>query len=147
RADPLGAMAFCESLEQIPSLTVRRDFLAANRLPEEPHTTYLHLAARPEDWYSLPQDLVQEIESFLSRGGRLAVTFFPETARPFVFFPSPISPPGATNKIVKTARQSGPVKPGKKKSAQTLEEMLHRVSLKTKWGLNFGFLPLPPGDV
>src|SRR3954467_10787694 len=78
RSDPLGAMAFCESLEQIPGLSVRRDFNNDNRLPEEPHTTYLHLAANSLDWHALPQDLVQEIENFVSRGGRLAVTLAPE---------------------------------------------------------------------
>src|SRR6266496_1054309 len=76
RSDPLGSMAFCESLEQLPGLTVRRDFTTANRLPEEPRTTYLHRAAHREDWHSLPPHLVQEIESFLARGGRLAITFF-----------------------------------------------------------------------
>jgi hypothetical protein len=82
RSDPLGAMAFCESLDQIPGLSVKRDFSAGNHLPEEPHTTYLHLAAHSEDWHSLPQDLIQEIETFLSRGGRLAITFFPEATKP-----------------------------------------------------------------
>ena len=36
RADPLGAMAFYESLGKIPGISVRRDFSASNRLPEEP---------------------------------------------------------------------------------------------------------------
>src|SRR5947209_11311272 len=74
RSDPLGTMALCESLERIPGLTVTRDFSSNNRLPEEPRTTYLHLAAPSWEWHSLPPDLVQEIENFMTRGGRLAIT-------------------------------------------------------------------------
>src|SRR5208282_4345007 len=82
RADPLGTMAFCESLERMPGLSVRRDFNAGNELPEGKNTVYLHLAARTLAWTSLPDDLTREIEHFLAAGGRLAVTFFPETSQP-----------------------------------------------------------------
>jgi hypothetical protein len=82
RSDPLGTMAFCESLERMPGLSVRRDFNAGNVLPEGKETIYLHLAARTPDWTSLPDDLTREIEHFLAAGGRLAVTFFPETSQP-----------------------------------------------------------------
>jgi hypothetical protein len=82
RADPLGAMAFCESLERMPGLSVLRDFNAGNGLPEGKDTLYLHLAARTFDWKSLPDDLTREIEHFLATGGQLAVAFFPETSAP-----------------------------------------------------------------
>jgi hypothetical protein len=82
RADPLGAMAFCESLERMPGLSVLRDFNAGNELPEGKDTLYLHLAAHASDWTSLPDDLTREIEHFLAAGGRLAVAFFPETSAP-----------------------------------------------------------------
>src|SRR6266436_2519249 len=65
RSDPLGTMAFCESLKMMPGLSVRRDFTAGNRLPE---------------------DLFKEIQAFLADGGRLAITFFPATARPSRFW-------------------------------------------------------------
>src|SRR5438105_14941091 len=76
RSDPLGTMAFCESLERMPGLSVRRDFSAGNQLPEGKNTTYLHLAGRTRDWKWMPEELVKDIEAFLTRGGRLAVTFF-----------------------------------------------------------------------
>src|SRR5437016_10606990 len=74
RADPLGTMAFCESLEKIPGVKVRRDFSATEQLPEGKDTTYLHLAASTFEWTSMPEDLFKEIEGFLTRGGRLAIT-------------------------------------------------------------------------
>ena len=42
RSDPLGTMAFYESLGRVPGISARRDFSTQNRLPEEPHTVYLH---------------------------------------------------------------------------------------------------------
>jgi hypothetical protein len=55
RSDPLGTMAFYESLARMRGLSVRRDFSAADELPEGKQTAYLHLAARTLDWASLPE--------------------------------------------------------------------------------------------
>ena len=64
RADPLGAMALCESLAKLPGLTVRRDLSEANKLPGEKDTTYLHLAAEASGWRWMPVELLNEIEAF-----------------------------------------------------------------------------------
>jgi hypothetical protein len=84
RADPLGAMAFYESLEKMPGVSVRRDFSDSNKLPEERQTVYLHLAGDPYEWQFLPADMYHDIQGFLARGGRLAITYFPE-AEPEIF--------------------------------------------------------------
>src|SRR5262245_36515795 len=78
RADPLGVMALCESLETFPGISVRRDFSANNRLPDGKDTAYLHLAAASHQWSSAPEELVKQIEGFLTSGGRLVITFYPE---------------------------------------------------------------------
>jgi hypothetical protein len=78
RADPLGAMALYESLEKMPGVSVRRDFSDSNKLPEDKQTVYLHLAGNPYEWDFLPADMYHDIQGFLARGGRLAITFFPE---------------------------------------------------------------------
>jgi hypothetical protein len=82
RADPLGTMAFYESLQRLPRLNVRRDLSTLNRLPEGPATTYLHLAASLSDFQAMPQDVFKEVERFVNNGGRLVVTMFPTGARP-----------------------------------------------------------------
>src|SRR2546423_3105348 len=64
RADPLGTMAFFESLEKLPGISVRRDFSAANVLPEGKDTAYLHLGADTYEWGSLPEEVFKEIEHF-----------------------------------------------------------------------------------
>jgi hypothetical protein len=86
RADPLGTMAFYESLGKVPGVSARRDFSTSNRLPEEPSTAYLHLAADTYEWEWMDQDLYHEIKDFLARGGRLVITYSPETEAPYEWF-------------------------------------------------------------
>src|SRR3989454_10967900 len=117
RSDPLGTMAFCESLEKIPGLSVRRDFSATDQLPEGKDTTYLHLAAQTFDWSSTPKDLLKEIEGFLARGGRLAITFFPQTVKPFRFLDDfeEREQDKADTKKSKAQKKAAPARPVKKK--------------------------------
>ncbi|HTV39760.1 MAG TPA: DUF4350 domain-containing protein [Candidatus Sulfotelmatobacter sp.] len=79
RADPLGAMALYESLEKIPGINVRRDFSNSDSLPAEPQTVYLHLAGDPYEFDFVSQETYRNIQDFLTRGGRLVITFFPQT--------------------------------------------------------------------
>jgi hypothetical protein len=133
RSDPLGAMIFYESLGNMPRLSVRRDFSSENELPGGKETTYLHLAGSPRDWSSVPEELVQELDGFLGRGGRLVVTFYPETSSAFgraLAFP-PTPPPTPT-----------PGKKAGKRSKQEEDRLLRRTSLTKRWGVEFGFVPL-----
>ncbi len=86
RSDPLGTMAFCEGLGKLPGVVVRRDFSVSDRLPEEPHTVYLHLAAYRHDWQWVSKELFAELEKFQARGGRLVITFFPQTESSDFFY-------------------------------------------------------------
>ena len=79
RSDPLGAMAFYESLGRVPGISARRDFSTQNHLPQEPHTVYLQLAAGDDDWDRVPADLSHELDAFLADGNRVVITFFPRT--------------------------------------------------------------------
>jgi len=128
RTDPLGAMIFYESLEQFPHLSLRRDFNADNRLPEGRNSVYLHLAASRLDWVSLPAELWPEIESFLLNGGRLVVTFLPENSPPF--------------RVIGVPARPAPTKPQPNRT----RKIVPADSLKERWGVEFGFAPLPPGN-
>jgi hypothetical protein len=66
RADPLGTMAFYESLEKVPGLSVRRDFSASDRLPEESRTVYLHLAGERREWTWMDKELFRQLQDFLA---------------------------------------------------------------------------------
>jgi hypothetical protein len=135
RSDPLGARAFYEGLEKMPGLLVRRDFSAEDRLPDGKETTYLHLAAERLDWIWLPEELADEIDGFLARGGRLAITFLPETRAPSFWSLAQTNAP---------ASKRAAAKPRKKAARPKAEEerLLRRLSLKERWGVEFGHVPL-----
>jgi len=148
RADPLGAMAFCESLERMPGLSVRRDLSVASQMPPGKDTTYMRLGERTLDWRSLDEEVIKEVEGFVTSGGRLAITFFPETAKPYRFFPdsedSSQAGPGKKTAPEKTQ----PAKPAPEKSKRSKEaqkRLLRRTSLKERWGLEFGYVRFSSG--
>lgn len=134
RSDPLGTMAFYESLSELPGIATRRDHSSANQLPEGKDTTYLHLAARILEWNWLPAELWKELDAFLLNGGRLAITFYPETARPFQPFSrqTPASNPLAQRKRGKKQARDG--------AATAME------TLKERWGVEFGYRRLNVGE-
>ncbi|SPE60178.1 conserved exported hypothetical protein [Verrucomicrobia bacterium] len=130
RADPLGTMAFCEALELIPQVAARRDFSASDRLPDGKGVAYLHLAARTEDWSWVSPEVARQIDGFVAAGGRLVITFFPETTAPSLSpaTPGPVMPPIAPGKKAKPHR------------AQSRQPEL--VSFKQRWGAEFSFVAL-----
>lgn len=154
RADPLGTMAFYESLQRLPGLRVERDFRPTNLLPEAKDAVYLHLAASTWEWRWLPVEQFKEIETFLRRGGRLVVTFSPETSQPFRF----LTPMGDEDDLKPTKpAKPGPrqekgkeASPARKKKKQSMrpggeEDRFGSASLKERWGVEFGFEKLPQG--
>jgi hypothetical protein len=82
RSDPLGTMAFYESLANLPGLTARRDFSISNHLPDGNKTTYFHLAASIEELQFISDQTFNDIEKFLNVGGRLVITMRPESSLP-----------------------------------------------------------------
>jgi hypothetical protein len=79
RPDPLGAMAWYESLEHLSVVTVSRDFSAVNQLPNGEKTTYLHLGTSLNAFRAISEPTLNEIERFLASGGRLVITMSPES--------------------------------------------------------------------
>ena len=139
RADPLGTMALCESLEKMPGLTVRRDYSDANKLPEDKKTTYLHLGADDYEWHELPVELFKEIESFATRGGRLSVALAPVT-RPRYFFPATTITNAAGTNVL------GRRKSGVRKALRDDDADVRSISIEKRWGLSFAYQRLEAGD-
>ena len=136
RTDPLGTRAFYESLELMPGISARRDLSTANRLPDGKETAYLHLAARAGDWDELPEEIFKEINAFLARGGRLVISFFPETQDPSR---------NVLNRLQKTEKKKErPTKPGKKQKQpeDEMEGLLRLTSVKKRWGVEVAFVEL-----
>lgn len=149
RADPLGTMALYESLGKMPGVNVRRDFSSDNRLPQEPGTVYLHLAAESGEWDFVPDDLLKEVKDFVNGGGRLVITYFPQTS----FFryelneekTNSIVPESKTNSIFPAPPTSkdtnAPAKADKKKKKKFSDDKLW-TSLEKEWGFHEGFQKL-----
>ena len=143
RSDPLGTMALYESLGKLPELSVRRDFSSNNRMPEEPRTVYLHLAASQYDWDWMPKDLFHEIDTYLVRGNRLVITFFPQTGTNW----SRSDDESETNSVKATPedKKMTPPKPSRKKH-KTEDEW--GVEVDERWGFHTDFRGLDQnGDV
>jgi Domain of unknown function (DUF4350) len=144
RADPLGTMAFYEALERMPEMKVERDYSANNTLPGGRNTTYLHLGARTREWEWMDLDEFRTIEDFVTAGGRLVVTFFPEVTSPVVIFPPEEEEVKSAKKEVD--QKPSPSKPNKKKSARSRSDRIRkRKSTKERWGIDIAFRELEPG--
>ena len=145
RSDPLGAMAFYESLGQLPGIATRRDFSTENRLPEKPHTVYLQLGAYPYEWDWMPADLSHELETFLARGNRLVITFFPQTSL-FEFRGHNEDETNSTKSAQSKTKDEKmtPDKPSKKKVR--VDEEDRGVDLTRRWGFNLDFIELEQAD-
>jgi len=142
RADPLGAMAFYESLDKIPGFSVRRDFSASNRLPGDSGTVYLHLAEDRYEWNWLPKDLFQEVQDFLARGGRLVITFFPET-EPGIFHYRDTEETNSVNSAKSRNQKMTPEKPVTKQNPLADDD--YGVELEDQWGFRTDFQELTSG--
>lgn len=141
RADPLGTMAFYESLEKMPGLAVQRDLNASDRLPEEPQTAYLHLAAERFEWDWLTPESFRQIQDFLAHDGRLVITLFPQTEP--LLFPD-YSDDEETNAVKsaksKTEKMTPPKPARKRKTAADGKDS--RVSIEDEWDFHTGFQKL-----
>lgn len=160
RSDPLGTMAFYESLEKMPGFTVRRDYSTANQLPDGKSTAYLHLAASRYEWERMPESMLKEIEQFVTGGGRLVITLSPEAASGYQSRwnsekdseTNSVPPVKDSNDPEKSddapEKKSEPGKSKKKipKSPEEEELEKHWVSIQARWGLSFKMINLEPGD-
>jgi hypothetical protein len=88
RSDPLGTRAFYESLEQLPEITVRRNYKSLKKLTAPDGGTLFYLGI---DRDAMPSELAmgtsgpsefgggsaRAIHNFISNGGRVVVSFSP----------------------------------------------------------------------
>ena len=79
RSDPLGTRALYESLENIDSVMVGRNYRPLESLEFEPDTTFFYFgsSASGNDW--VPEKLVKVFDRLTQSGGRLVLTFLPVT--------------------------------------------------------------------
>ena len=79
RSDPLGTRALYESLENMDSLSVDRNFHLLKSLTFEPQTTFFYLGASAGEFNRVPEEMVAVFDRLTRSGGRLVLTFLPVT--------------------------------------------------------------------
>jgi hypothetical protein len=81
RSDPLGTRALYASLENIDSISVRRNYHRLKSLAFEPQTTFFYLGATPGEFNWVPQETIEAFDRLTQTGGRLVITFLPVTQK------------------------------------------------------------------
>ena len=79
RSDPLGTRALFESLANLDSVAVRRNYLKPESIKFDPHTTFFYLGASAGDFDSVPEAMLKVFDGLIRSGGRLVITFLPVT--------------------------------------------------------------------
>jgi len=143
RSDPLGTMAFYESLGRMPGISTRRDLSTQTRLPDEPHTVYLQLAGSYYDWDRVPADLSHELDAFLANGDRLVITFYPQTWS-YEFHQDDEENTNSVKSAQANDKKMTPDKPAKKKTKPDDEDL--SVDLTERWGFDVHFIKLEQAD-
>lgn len=77
RADPLGTRAFCESLQEIPGLNVRRFYQQSSKLGGGAQRVLLVFGLEPRALAEVPQNDFDAMQSFLFSGGRIVLSLLP----------------------------------------------------------------------
>jgi hypothetical protein len=153
RADPLGARALYESLDDL--LEVRRHFEPIVRLADGRQTTLLHLGESPEGAQFVTNEF-RALEKFVRTGGRLVMAFSPVIAAPRVnrFVPptpppAPAPPPPVTGTPPRRGTNSptappavGPPVPRRSRSGPSSMMDPQGVSVADYWLLSFEYAPL-----
>ncbi len=160
RSDPLGSRALYESLENIDSLSVHRNYHLLKSLTFEPQTTFFYLGASADEFNWVSEEMIEVFDRLTRSGGRLVLTFLPvtqayeqKTAKTSLQKKDSVKDKAETKTNGDSRdKQSGDngtsTSPsGKKsKSQRTNGQRLskdrghtHRVSIKERWGIGAAF--------
>jgi uncharacterized protein DUF4350 len=82
RSDPLGTRAFCDSLENLKSVSVKRNYSPLSDAHSGRDTTLFYLGARAFKMGGIRPDLSKAFDRFVLSGGRLVISFFPVKEKP-----------------------------------------------------------------
>ncbi|MDM8525020.1 DUF4350 domain-containing protein [Desulfococcaceae bacterium HSG8] len=111
RSDPLGTKGFCESLENLPDVSIIRNFRPLSEMPGSENTTFFYLGAQIHQLMFINEDQLKSLERLAAEGGRLIFSFFPVKEKQM------------EKKVNKSELKITPFFP-----------------ITTRWGINFAYL-------
>lgn len=77
RSDPLGTRAFCDSLKNLKSVSVKRNYNPLSEAHSGRDTTLFYLGASAFKMSGISPELARAFERYALSGGRLVISFFP----------------------------------------------------------------------
>lgn len=101
RSDPLGSRAFYESLGQLKTVSVQRNYRRLSAMRSATDTTLFYLGSQVQQWRVIPQELFRTFDRLAASGGRLIIAFRPVTEKP-----DPSLRPSAVNRTAAGKRRS-----------------------------------------
>ncbi|MFC1823357.1 DUF4350 domain-containing protein [Thermodesulfobacteriota bacterium] len=129
RSDPLGTKILFESMKGIAPLNVDRNYRPIFGLSAGHDTTLFSLGMQAHTLRAVPRDTFNAMSGFLTSGGRMVISFFPERSY------SHKKDGGETGKNGKKEKDETERNKGKEKEEK---EMGHALSLAKRWGVEFG---------
>jgi hypothetical protein len=150
RSDPLGTRALYESLENIDSLSVHRNYHLFKSLTFEPQTTLFYLGVSADEFNWVSEEMMEVFDRLTRSGGRLVLTFLPVTQR-YEQKAAKRSPDTKNNGDFQDKQPGDKGKPtspsGRKSESQRTNGhrsskdrgQPHRVSIKEHWGIGAAF--------
>jgi hypothetical protein len=82
RSDPLGSRALYQSLAQLKSVSVQRNYRKLSTVRSAADTTLFYLGSNVQQWRMIPQELVRTFDRLAVSGGRLIIAFRPAVENP-----------------------------------------------------------------
>ena len=134
RSDPLGTRVLYESLENLAELSLQRNYHFLHALEPEPDTTFFYLGTSADDYFPVPQELIEVSDRLAESGGRLVLSFLPMNQKYLERAKLEKEPESQKTEDVECRKES-------KKNSLT--------SVKKHWGVGFEFnqnLPVEDGN-
>ncbi|MBW1796936.1 MAG: DUF4350 domain-containing protein [Deltaproteobacteria bacterium] len=138
RSDPLGTRAFCDSLDNLKTVSVERNYSPLSDAHSGRDTTLFYLGARAFNMGSIRPDLAKAFDRFVLSGGRLVISFFPVKKEPLLKKPGHLSGTATEKQEKKEKRHPNPLPPGGRGQGEEGKPGKF-VSLKERWGISFGY--------
>jgi hypothetical protein len=155
RSDPLGSRAFYNSLENMNSARVSRNYLALRNLKFKDHTVFFYVGVAAFDAESVSAEWLKVFERLTNTGGRMILSLLPVEKKPADWRMSKCfelkEEVKDTEKTPQNDVHADSEKPGdndenKSQTApgrQIQDDSGKCVSLKEQWGLTFAFAEEP----
>jgi hypothetical protein len=125
RGDPLGSKVLYESMRALPGLAVERNEKPLEKFSAGRDTAFFYLGLKQSMWH---EKEIRAFEDFVSAGGRLVVTFYPQEKAPERSSPVPRSEKSPTKAASPSPTPEEPA-----------EKILNLDDLAKRWNFRIGY--------